>query len=186
MHIRRWHWWLPLAALVSIGCDDKGEIKIPTSIDEVKQAVTNTVEVAKQTTNMAGGIELQLDKAVNTSGCYAALHLQSGGRPNILQITSYNAPSAESFPSFFLRAQVTQRTMAELAGQTVSGQIYVQDGPNGNVWESPADQLAQLKITAVDANSVSGELTGPIMNVGTGERRELTGKLGGSVKEASP
>lgn len=173
---------LAIAGLV--GCE--GEISMP-SVADVKQAVTDTVssgvEVAKQTANAAGNIEVQIEGTpVSTSGCYAAVYPQSGGRPNILQVKSYHDSSAESFPSFFFRGHLTQRAPGELVGQTITGKVYVAAAKDGELWQTPEDQPGQLTVSTVDGDKFSGELRCALVSSVSGQRKESTAKLSGSIK----
>ena len=165
------------------GCNSADLPSVP-SVDDIKNKVTGGVEAVKQTVDVAGNIELQLDKPLRTSGCYAAPLLQAAPRPNVLQVTSYDDPAAESFPSVFLRAKVQQQTPESLSGQKVPAQIFVQHDPQGPVWQSPDDAAAQLTIAKADAQSFSGQFDGVLVNLESGEHQQVSGKLSGSFAPA--
>lgn len=167
------------------GCD-----KIPTSLEDAKkavsggaeqatQAVENVTETVKQTTGAAGGIELQLDAPVKTSGCYAALYTFSDGRASILQVTSYNDPSAESFPSMIFRAETTAKSPGELAGQKLSAKAFVQENQNGNIWKAD-DKPLELTVSTADDATLGAAVTGTLVNVVSGATKDTSGTLNGS------
>lgn len=167
------------------GCD-----KISSSIDDAKKAVTggaeqatqaveNVTETVKQTTGAAGQIELQLDAPVKATGCYAALYSFSDGRPSVLQITSYNDPSAESFPSIIFRAQTTAKAPAELAGQKLSAKAFVQEVKDGDIWKT-GDKPLELSISTADDAAINATVAGALVNVVSGASKDTSGTLNGS------
>lgn len=179
-----------VAAILALGfgsgCDkvpslEEAKQAVTGGVEQAKQAVTNTTEVVKQATGGAGTIELTLDAPVTASGCYAALYSFSDGRPSVVQITSYNDPAAESFPSIFLRAETTAKAPAELQGQKLSAKAFVQENPGGPVWSADTKPL-ELTIASADDTNLTAEFTGTLEQLGTSQSKPITGKLNGSFK----
>lgn len=100
----RRRFFLPGAFLAAVGLALSGceKVKELTGTDRPTQAGQNAVQSVRQAAGVAGSIERLLDAPLTASGCYVALLATGGGRPNLLQITSYRDPSGESFPSVFL------------------------------------------------------------------------------------
>ena len=124
-------------------------------------------------------MELTLDAPVKTGACYVQLLTIPGGRPGILQLQSYREAAQESFPSAFVRAQVTVGTVAELKGQTVPAELFVQSQKDGPTW-STRGELVQLKIVSVEAKTLTAEIAeGTLINDGTGASQAVKGTLQG-------
>lgn len=129
-------------------------------------------------------IEMQLDTPVKTSLCFVALVPQSGGRPHVLQIRSYEDPTVETYPSFYFHAPVTHDKTKALSGQKVAGEVFFQEQPNAPVWQSPADKPAEITVTSASEEDLQAEFQVTLVNAETGVRKEVQGKLGGPVKQA--
>jgi hypothetical protein len=173
-----------LALGFGIGCDKVPSLEdarnaVTGGVEQAGKVVENTTEVVKQATGGAGAIELQLDVPVTTSGCYAALYTFSDGRPSVVQITSYNDPAAESFPSVMLRAETSAKSPGELNGQKLSANAFVQQNPDGPVWSADAKPL-ELTISAADDTRITAEFSGTLEKLGATETKTTSGKLNGS------
>ena len=165
-----------LAAVDLGGCD-----KAMNAVNEVQQTVTNRVEEVKQVAAVAGNIQLQVDnKSIQTTGCYGTTYRLETPLQSVIQVTSYNDPSAESFPSFFARAFVAD--VADIApGKQLEAQVYLQENPNGSVWETPPGEPAELKITSVANGVFEAEIAGAMANSDDGVRKNVSGTLSGSL-----
>lgn len=180
--------WLACFAATAalVGCDWLEGKKTPSAKD-LKQGASNALETVRQMTGAAGKIDVQIDSARRSaSGCYARLYLLSDGRPNILQITSYADPTAEKFPSVFIRTQVAYGTPGALANRRLEAQqVYIQAAAAGPIWKTPDGQTAQLSITAVDGNQFEATLSGVLVDAATGESSSITAKLLGEIEQPS-
>jgi hypothetical protein len=183
--------WLVHTACVlvltcQIGCEKAQEMfgsakeAATTGVQQATQAVENATETVRQTAGVAGTMQLTLDGPVQTSGCYATLHAFSDGRPNVLQITSYNNPSAEAFPSVILRATTKSKSLEELAGETISAQCFVQTSADGPIWQA-TDKPLKLEISLSDGSVVEAAVSGTLTNVQTGDTKEISGTVTGNV-----
>jgi hypothetical protein len=100
-----------------------------------------------------------------------------GGRPSVLQLQSYRDAAQESFPSALVRAQVSASTVAELKGQTVPAELFVQPQKDGPTW-STRGELVQLKIVSVEAKTLTAEIAGgALIHDGTGASQAVKGTL---------
>ena len=116
---------------------------------------------------------------MTTGGCYATLNVFSDGRPSILQITSYNDPSGESFPSVIIRAETSAKTPEDLSGKPVTANVFVQANNSDAVWQAIENPL-ELTFTSVDQSEFSATVRGTLVNAETGVSKEMTGSLHGS------
>lgn len=190
--------WRRIGALavlgLGVGWAGCGKIELPKSIEEAKQAVSETVETVKEQAPAApsatkspavpvGSIELTAGEPVKTGGCYGRILAFSAGRPAVLQLTSYEDARAEAFPSVFLRAQLPEGAAEALAGQTVQAEVYVRVKADGPILHSAADRPVELKITAADGATIAGEVTlGQLVSTDGGNPVDVTGKFTGSMR----
>ena len=170
-----------LAAVGMSGCGEKKLTEAVTSTvqqvqQQVEQKVDQGVETVKQQANLAGSIELSLKEPLSINACYAALAVLPAPRQSVLQLTSYKTVDQETFPSVFLRAPVQAGTPAELAGKTLSAQLFVQPVQDGPVWHSKASEPVELTVSKVEQQLLTAQLSrGTLVNTETDESIEVTG-----------
>jgi hypothetical protein len=176
-----------LGILLLAGCNnDKFSNSVQKGLDQVKDKVGQTTDSIKETVkeqaNLAGSMELTLDQPLKTGRCYLALVRLSDGRPTVLQITSYQEPTDESFPSAMLRGETSAPAPAALAGQKVAVQMFLQARADGPVWHTLRDQPVELTLTSADANTFAAEITaGKLVNSDTDQAIDIRGKLSGPI-----
>lgn len=176
---------LSAAALVWLAGCSKEEMAdvFDKGMQQVEETVAKTTELVKEQADLAGHFELTLDGPVKTGRCYVSLISFPSGRPGVLQISSCKQSGDETFPSLFLRAEVSAGTLAELAEEKLAAQLYVQAEPEGPVWHSPDDQPVELTISTAGDTSVEGQLLrGSLINTDTGQSVAVTGKFIGSLQ----
>ena len=196
---RRAAGWLALVSVsVATGCGGKSVSDLASSVkdaasqgvqsvkdtaqqvsQDVAGAAQGVTDKASQAVEMAGTMKLTIDQPLEIPACYASFsHLQAAGA-GVLQLQSYRDAQQESFPSVFVRAQCSAGTLAELAGQTIGAQMFVQPQQNGPLWIATA-QPVQLKITAVDGKLLKAELAGgSLTHSVTGASQPVTGAFEG-------
>jgi hypothetical protein len=172
-----------LLVCVSIsGCGE--DTKLPDAVtapvqqmqQQVQKKVDQGVETVKQQVNLAGSIELSLKEPLSINACYAALAVLPEPRQSVLQLTSYKTVDQEAFPSVFVRAPVQAEAPAELAGKTLSAQLFVQPASDGPVWHSKASEPVELTVSKVEQQVLTVELSrGTLVNTETDETIEVTG-----------
>jgi len=170
---------------LAVGCGENvnvGEF-VDDSVGKVRQTVEKGVEGVKQTANLAGNIELTLSPPVQAKACYASFYLVDADRPAVLQISTYPKADTETFPSVFMRALVQTNSAAELAGKTVSAEVFVQPNSEGPVWHSRGPGHVQLQIEEVSEDSIAGKiLGGQLISTETGQPIDVTGTFSGSLR----
>ena len=198
---RRVVWWFSLVlAATAAGCG-KSVSELASSVkdaasqgvqtvkdkaqqvgQDVAQKAQGVTDKASQTLQLAGTMQLTIDKPLQISGCYASFsHLQAAGA-GVLQLQSYRDAQQESFPSVFVRGSGSSATLPELAGQTIAAQMFVQPEQNGPIWSATA-QPVQLKITAVEAKQLKAEIvSGSLANSSTGAVQAVTGTFQGVLQ----
>ena len=98
-------------------------------------------------------------------------------------VSSCKEAGDESFPSVLFRAEVSAGTLAELSGQKLAAQLYVQTEAEGPVWHLPEGQSVEVSITTAGEDSVEGELLGgTLVRTDTGQSTTVKGKFTGSLR----
>ena len=149
---------------------------------DVADKARGVTDKAAETLEMAGTMQLKIDQPLQVSACYASFSRVQAAGAGVLQLQSYRDAQQEAFPSVFVRASCSSATLAELAGQTLAAQMFVQAQENGPVW-SATDQTVQLKITAVEKQQLKAEIvSGSLANSGTGATQAVTGTFEGVLQ----
>lgn len=129
---------------------------VDQSLDQAAEQLAGTKEVL----NLAGDMQLTLGEPLSTSACYARVVSIGGGRPNVLQLTSYRDKSQESFPSVFVQAVVTGDSISAISGQTVEAELFAQRESNGPVLFTDVGQMVTLKVAQVEGQTATIEVVG--------------------------
>jgi len=179
-----------LAVFALAGCNNaklkalatKAQAAAGKAAESAKQQVTEQLESAgteaQEQLQLAGKIQLTLDAPVETKACYARFISPGEGRPTVFELRSYSSPDVEAHPSVFFHAQIRAASAAELAGQVVSGRLFVQAQVDGPVWYSPTGSPVELKITEIVDNMVAAEIvSASLQNTRTGESIAATGSF---------
>lgn len=181
-----------ILAVVVAGCSkedltgalDKAKNAVAEGTAKAKQAVEekmdSTTQQVQEQLNLAGSIELTAGDLIKTDACYVSLIPQGSGRPTVLQLQSYRTADRETFPSVFLQAQVQANSIAELVGEPLAARMFVQREDQGPILLSDVSTPIELKITSVEDQLVSAELTrATLRDTTTGAEIPVTGKLTG-------
>ena len=195
LHVHHRRAMILLLAVVAAGCSkedltgalDKAKNAVTDNAAKAKQAVQDkmatTTEKVQEKLNLAGSIELTAGEPIKTDACYVRWIPQGSGRPTVLQLQSYSEADRETFPSVFLQAPVQANSITELIGEPIAARLFVQREAEGPVLFSDVSTPVELKITAVQDQTVSAELTGVMLrDTTTGAETPVTGKLTGVLE----
>ncbi|HRX79053.1 MAG TPA: hypothetical protein P5307_08320 [Pirellulaceae bacterium] len=184
-----------MLAIIAVGCSkedltgalDKAKNAVSENATKAKDAVQakmeSTTEQVQEQLNLAGSIELTAGDVVKTDACYVSLIPQGAGRPTVLQLQSYRDAERESFPSVFLQAHVQANSITELVGEPLAARLFVQRVAEGPILFSDVDAPVELKITAIENNLVSAQLTGSkLRDTTTGAEIPVTGSISGVLE----
>jgi len=141
---------LPLVSLLSfvfclcwfsLGCSKEKLDELTASVKEKTAEIATSAETmaeqAKSATNTAvatvqeklpsrGSIRLQTQPSIETAHANAEMIRFPDGRPTVLQVVSYNPELTDNYPRVLFWGLTTVNSAAELAGQSVSCDLYVQ------------------------------------------------------------
>ncbi len=150
--------------------------KLPT-LEEAKQSVAETVQSAPTIIDN-GKFELTVGTPIGTSSCYVKTVAFSANRPAVVQFSSYKDPKAESFPSIFVRAELPAGATSLAAGQSLSGQVYLQEKADGAVWHVDSVSPVELSVTLADGKIVDATIArGAVINTESGTSTPISGTL---------
>jgi hypothetical protein len=171
-----------LAGVLLAGCDNMSDLRIRKAADEraarAARQVSGVVEKVQKVVKPTGSLELTLDGPIKTRACYATLILSHSTRPAVLQLTSYENESAETFPSVMIRAEVVAAAPADLRGQSVVAQLFAQTTKDGPIRHTERGGGVELKIVEVSSDTITGEIVmGSVANTDTGQSIDITGKF---------
>lgn len=198
MRSRTVPWWLPLLFLIAAGCGGQSVSDLASSVkdaaaegvqsvkktaQQVSQDVTgaaqSVTDKASQTLEMAGTMKLTVDKPLDLPACYASFSRVDAAGAGVLQLKSYRDAQGEACPSVLVHASCSASTLAEMKGQTLAAQMFVQLEPNGPLWTATT-QPVSLRITAVDGNLIRAELAGgSLTHSATGATQTVAGTFEG-------
>lgn len=186
-----------ILALAAVGCGGKSISDLASSVkdaasqgvqsvqektQQAAEAVGAVADKASEVAQLAGTIKIQVDQPLETSACYVTFSPLSAASVGVLQLQSYRDAEQESFPSIFVRAQTSTTTLAELAGQTIAAQVFVQPQENGPLWTA-TDQPVQLKVASIDQGKLTAEIAGGnLVNSQTGASQAMAGTFEGMVQ----
>jgi hypothetical protein len=184
-----------ILAIVAVGCSkedltgalDKAKNAVSENATKAKDAVQakmeSTTEKVQEQLSLAGSIELTAGDVVKTDACYVSLIPQGAGRPTVLQLQSYRDAERESFPSVFLQAHVQANSITELVGEPLAARLFVQREAEGPMLFTDIDAPVELKITAIENQVVSAQLTGSkLRDTTTGAEIPVTGSINGVLE----
>jgi hypothetical protein len=176
---------LSLAFALLAGCNSDTlqdlKNKVGQGVDKVKEAGQGAAE--KVGAAAPSYLSLEMGGAVDAKSCYASLTKLPGARPAVLQLTSYEDPKNEQFPSVFIWAEVPSHQPDSLAGQKFKAQVYVQKEANGPVWKSEIAEPIELTIAKSGGQELAGEISaGKVTSSDGGASIELRGKFGGAMR----
>lgn len=152
---------------------------------QVEQTVRRVADTAERISQPSSYLEFRLEPedARRTGACYAVLVGPGTSRPSVLQITTYDQPEAESYPSVYLRARASAAKWADLAGQQLEAELYAQLGPGDAIWRSTPAHPVILQVTTVDDQRIEGSFQGgPVGNSRNQQQRNVAGSFRASCR----
>lgn len=191
--------WLSLLLLLSAaGCGGQSVSDLASSVkdaatqgvqsvkdtaQQVSQDVTGTAQnmtdKASQTLELAGTMKLTVDRSVEIPACYASFSRVDAAGAGVLELKSYRDAQGESSPSVLVHASCSANTLADLTGQTLAAQMFLQPEASGPLWTATT-QPVSLKITAIDGKRIRAELAGgSLTHSATGASQAVTGSFEG-------
>ncbi len=166
-------------AIVSFGCGTN--VADLPAIEGLRKKVTEQVGdaagAAKAMVKGAGSVELDVNGPVKASKCAVELIKLGEGRPAILQIANTVGQEAETFPSIFVRAEVTAASLADLSGRRLSGQFFAQSQSGGPISFTTPDRPIEIFVKTATNDEIEVELTGALETTGEGAAPSVKGTV---------
>jgi hypothetical protein len=167
-----------LAFALLAGCNSETVQELKNKVKEVGQGAAEKVGAATSSSFM----KLEMGESVEAKTCFASLIKLPGTRPAVLQLTSYDDPKNERFPSVFIWAEVPSHQPDSLAGQKLKAQVFVQTAADGPVWQSELSEPIELTIAKSGAKELTGEISAGKVTSSDGASVELRGKFDGALR----
>ncbi len=144
---------LVVGATVFLGCNSE---QLNKMVEDVKSS-TEVVKQEVQKIAPVGSIKLSIGGPIETSAASCSLMLMGDGRENVLQIRS-SASNSESYPSVLFQGLTTATTWNALAGEKVSGQLFVQTNGDNGLWQNEPDGKCSIRILSIQETELIGDL----------------------------
>jgi hypothetical protein len=194
------HWPVTLLLIVTTtlaGCDGSGSSpkpKAPTAVPppprqaarSPEQPVSQKLAASSETRLPVGPyLQWQVAQAPAIEGkSYLTLIVNAGG-DNVVELTSYDNPDHEQYPSLYLRAVTKATSVQELLNKKLAAQLYVQVEQGGNLLHNLPDQTIEFIVTAIDGKNVRGTFRGQAHDVDTGGNGPILGSFQADVETGS-
>ncbi len=148
--------------VIQTGCS-KDEIKqMATNIQERSQDLAVSaqeytqaaVQVVEEQLPSTGSVSLRSSPPVEIDSATVEVIVIGDGRPNIVQIKTYddeNGPS--SYPSLLVHGPTSVEDVSQLAGQAVSCDLYIQATGAGPITMTPPGDAVQVTFGVLDKES---------------------------------
>ncbi|TWU58283.1 hypothetical protein [Rubripirellula reticaptiva] len=144
-----------LATACSSGCS-KAEMKQALEEAKVKtqDLAASTQKAVEKHLPSSGEITLRTTPATKTTGRATLEVIAIGnGRPNVVQVTSYDpANSSKDYPAILLHGTTDASSVSALAGKTVSCDVYLHASRTSAVAMTGPGQSAQLTFTSINSD----------------------------------
>jgi hypothetical protein len=148
--------------IVPSGCS-KEEIK--QKFEEAKaktqEMTASAVEAVEERLPESGSIVLEMTPVVEIKQADVELISIGDGRPNVVQIVSYDpSTTSRSFPCVLLHGTTTAKSASALAGETITCDMYFQASPTAAVaMTKPGGSVSvQFGAVNVEDNALSATL----------------------------
>jgi hypothetical protein len=99
------------------------------------------------------------------------------GFDSVLELSSYDAPEHEDFPSLYIRAITKSDQMASLVQQVLSAELSIMVEKDGNLIHSLPSQPVELVIREIAGKNVRGTFSGRVHDIDAGDEGPIAGKF---------
>lgn len=136
------------------GCSQEKLNEVVASVKE-KAAEVNAQarqsEVLAEILPATGNAEVQMTPPVSTKIAYVRLESVDGGRPRVVQWTTYNPENGpNSYPAILVRATTEASNIESLAQQSLRGDVYIQATEDATVWTNRKSEPVAIAVSAVN------------------------------------
>ncbi|MCG8652351.1 MAG: hypothetical protein MI861_21095 [Pirellulales bacterium] len=159
-HLRLWRTqiaafrWLPLVAgMFLAGCSkEKAQDLVDSVSTQVRSLAESDEQSAATVLPEAGSVTLNLVSARTTiPGANLAVHVLGGGRPNVVQILTYDPnDNTRRYPCLMLHGTTTVDNPTGLVGQQIQCDLYFQASPTAPVAMTGPGDFVQVEFTQFD------------------------------------
>lgn len=157
-------WTLLLLGVVVVpaGCSkDEIKAKLEQAQTKLESVAESTMQKVEEQLPESGNVKLEMTPAAEVGQADLELISIGDGRPNVVQILTYDASSTtRTFPSVMLHGTTTATSASALAGETVNCDMYLQTSPTAPIaMTKPGGSIAvTFGSLNVDDNALSATL----------------------------
>jgi len=179
-----------LVCLGAAGCGEKLQDLKQTVTEKVGQVVEKAEgavqKVEQKVAPQPEGIELDAGGALRAEACYATLTQVRAGEPAILQLSTFEQGKRETYPSVYVRAEVSAASLADLQGKKLQAQVYLQNKADGPIWQTPVGGHVELTVLTATPDRITCELIqGQLVNAADGSTLPIKGKFFAKLPSAT-
>lgn len=102
--------------------------------------------------------------------------LVTPGFDSVLEISSYDSPNREEFPSLHLRT-VTSYMLTELVRKKLPAELFLMVESEGNIIHNQPGQTVEIVITDVDGKNIRGTFSGHVHDIDSDGDGPITGRF---------
>jgi len=180
---KRWHgsvsFLLVSLALVFIsGCKQEQLEQLAKQVQE--QTIDKIAAPMKVLST--GSFKLQVTSPLETRSANARLIVIGDGRPNVLQLRSYQDMAVADYPMVLVQATTSATDVSQLSGQTMSATVYISMSKHEPIWSCMDQSVASLTISSIQDNLIKGDIRCEKL-VST---QEISSPLSGSIEAVFP
>jgi len=179
------HWpgsvsWLlcTLAIIWSSGCKQE---QLEQLAKQVQEQTLDKIAAPMKVLS-TGSFKLQVTSPIETRAASARLIIIGDGRPNVLQLRSYQDMAAEDYPMVLVQAPTSATDVSQLSGQTLSATVYITMSKHEPIWSCMDQSVASLTISSIQDNVIKGDIRCEKL-IST---EEVSSPLSGSIEAVFP
>lgn len=101
----------------------------------------------------------------------------NAGRASVLQLTNYDVPAHEEFPSIAMLAQTSAASFNELLNRKLVANLYIAVEKDGNLLRNLPTQPVEITITEIAGKNIRGSFVGECHDEATGGNGSIAGKF---------
>lgn len=169
-------WLIASLAVFLTSCSEEEIKNVTQRVAQVQQAVESVSPVTDGDISLGPAPQIKVEK------CWARFFPPEDGRAGVIQLASYADPAAETYPAVFFRAVVRAKTVGELSGKPVAGELYIQERKDGDVLSTSWENPPECTISAAGEWSITIDFKElPLSSALDGKQAKITGKMVGSL-----
>jgi len=105
-----------------------------------------------------GAFKLKIVDPIETNEANSRLIVIGDGRPNVLQLRSYQNMSTDKYPMILVQANTSASNLSQLSGQTLNATVYITASKYEPIWSCLDQSTASLTIASVQDEVIKADI----------------------------